>query len=176
MDLNGSQTEKNLIIAFEGESKARNKYTYFASKAKKEGLEEIAEIFLETANNEKEHAKIWFKLLNGGEINNTINNLKNSIETEKYEAEIMYKKFSDTAKKEGFEDVARLFSLICEIEKSHQERYEKLLNKLETKIMFEKDEDVVWECKNCGYHIKGKKAPKECPFCKHPQAYFIAEE
>ena len=166
----GTQTEKNLLAAFAGESQARNKYTYFASKAKKEGFEQIAELFLKTADNEKEHAKLWFKELNG--IGNTAENLAAAADGENYEWTDMYEGFAKTAEEEGFADLARKFRLVAAIEKRHEDRYRALLNNLKTAQVFEKSEVKVWECGNCGHIIIGTKAPDECPVCAHPQAYF----
>lgn len=166
----GTQTEKNLLAAFAGESQARNKYTYFASKAKKEGFEQIAELFLKTADNEKEHAKLWFKELNG--IGNTVENLAAAADGENYEWTDMYEGFAKTAEEEGFADLARKFRLVAAIEKRHEDRYRALLNNLKTAQVFEKSEVKVWECRNCGHIIIGTKAPDECPVCAHPQAYF----
>ena len=172
MELKGSKTEENLIKAFAGESGARNKYTYFASKAKKEGYEQIAAIFEETANNEKEHAKMWFKLLNGGEIKSTKENLKAAAEGENFEWTDMYKEFAKTAKEEGFDDIAFLFEEVAKIEKHHEERYLKLLDNINDNLVFSKNEEVVWICRNCGHVYVGKDAPKVCPVCNHPQSYF----
>ena len=172
MELKGSQTEKNLQAAFAGESQARNKYTYFASKARKEGYEQIAAIFEETANNEKEHAKMWFKLLEGGEVKSTAENLKAAAEGENYEWTDMYADFAKTAKAEGFDDIAALFEKVAKIEKSHEERYLKLLKNIEDKKVFSKDGDAIWVCRNCGHIIVGKSAPEICPVCSHPKAYF----
>ena len=172
MKLKGSKTEENLIKAFAGESGARNKYTYFASKAKKEGYEQIAAIFEETANNEKEHAKMWFKLLNGGEIKSTKENLKAAAEGENFEWTDMYKEFAKTAKEEGFNDIAFLFEEVAKIEKHHEERYLKLLGNINDNLVFSKNEEVVWICRNCGHVYVGKDAPKVCPVCNHPQSYF----
>ena len=172
MELKGSKTEENLIKAFAGESGARNKYTYFASKAKKEGYEQIAAIFEETANNEKEHAKMWFKLLNGGEIKSTKENLKTAAEGENFEWTDMYKEFAKTAKEEGFDDIAFLFEEVAKIEKHHEERYLKLLGNINDNLVFSKNEEVVWICRNCGHVYVGKDAPKVCPVCNHPQSYF----
>lgn len=172
MELKGSKTEKNLMEAFAGESQARNKYTYFASKAKKEGYEQIAAIFEETANNEKEHAKMWFKLLNGGEIKSTKENLKAAAEGENFEWTDMYKEFAKTAKEEGFDDIAFLFEEVAKIEKHHEERYLKLLGNINDNLVFSKNEEVVWICRNCGHVYVGKDAPKVCPVCNHPQSYF----
>ena len=166
----GTQTETNLLAAFAGESQARNKYTYFASKAKKEGFEQIAELFLKTADNEKEHAKLWFKELNG--IGNTAENLAAAADGENYEWTDMYEGFAKTAEEEGFADLARKFRLVAAIEKRHEDRYRALLNNLKTAQVFEKSEVKVWECRNCGHIIIGTKAPDECPVCAHPQAYF----
>ena len=166
----GTQTEKNLLAAFAGESQARNKYTYFASRAKKEGFEQIAELFLKTADNEKEHAKLWFKELNG--IGNTAENLAAAADGENYEWTDMYEGFAKTAEEEGFADLARKFRLVAAIEKRHEDRYRALLNNLKTAQVFEKSEVKVWECRNCGHIIIGTKAPDECPVCAHPQAYF----
>ena len=171
MELKGSQTEKNLQTAFAGESQARNKYTYFASKAKKDGYEQIAAIFEETANNEKEHAKMWFKLLNGG-IGTTEENLKAAAEGENYEWTDMYEGFAKTAEEEGFPELAAKFRAVGEIEKHHEERYRALLKNLETAQVFEKSEVKVWECRNCGHICVGVKAPEVCPVCNHPQSYF----
>ena len=172
MDLKGSKTEQNLMAAFAGESQARNKYTYFASKAKKEGYEQIAAIFEETANNEKEHAKMWFKLLEGGDIKSTASNLKAAAEGENYEWTDMYASFAKTAKEEGFERIAFLFEEVAKIEKEHEERYKKLLNNIEDELVFSSDGDAIWICRNCGHIVVGKSAPKVCPVCNHPQSYF----
>ncbi len=172
MELKGSKTEQNLMTAFAGESQARNKYTYFASKAKKEGYEQIASIFLETADNEKEHAKIWFKLLNGGDIPTTTENLKAAATGENYEWTDMYDEFAKTAKEEGFDKIAYLFEAVGKIEKEHEERYLKLLENVEDGLVFSKDGDKIWKCRNCGHICIGKEAPKVCPVCNHPQAYF----
>lgn len=172
MDLKGSQTEKNLAYAFAGESQARNKYTYFASKAKKEGFEQIAAIFLETAENEKEHAKLWFKALNGGEVPTTDVNLLAAADGENEEWTKMYKEFAEVARKEGFEQIALQFEGVAKIEKAHEERYRKLLDNLKTNRIFIASDVVVWKCRNCGHIHVGKESPKICPVCKHPQAYF----
>ena len=172
MELKGSKTEQNLMTAFAGESQARNKYTYFASKAKKDGYEQIAAIFEETANNEKEHAKIWFKLLNGGEIPSTTENLKAAAEGENYEWTDMYKEFAKVAKEEGFDHIAYLFEGVAKIEKEHEERYRKLLKNINDEVVFSSDGDTIWICRNCGHIHIGKKAPKVCPICNHPQSYF----
>ena len=169
-DLKGTKTEKNLMEAFAGESQARNKYTYFASKAKKEGYNQIAALFEETANNEKEHAKMWFKLLNG--IGTTEENLKAAAEGENYEWTDMYSTFAKEAKEEGFDEIAFLFEGVAKIEKAHEERYRKLLANVENGLVFSKDGDAIWECRNCGHIIIGKKAPEICPVCAHPKAYF----
>lgn len=170
-ELKGSKTEQNLWEAFAGESKARNKYTYYASKAKKEGYVQIAELFEETAANEKEHAKIWFKLLNDG-IGTTMDNLKDAAAGENYEWTDMYDKFAKEAREEGFDDIADLFEGVAAIEKEHEERYLKLLKNIEEGIVFSKDGDTIWKCKNCGHIHVGPKAPEICPVCAHPQAYF----
>ena len=166
----GTQTEKNLEAAFAGESQARNKYSYFASKAKKEGFEQIAEIFQKTADNEKEHAKLWFKELNG--IGDTAENLLAAAEGENYEWTDMYEGFAKTAEEEGFKELAIKFRMVAQIEKRHEERYHALLRNIETKEVFEKSEVKVWECRNCGHIVVGTKAPELCPTCAHPQAYF----
>lgn len=170
MELKGSKTEQNLRAAFSGESEARNKYTYFASVAKKEGYEQLAEIFQKTADNEKEHAKLWFKLLNG--IGSTAENLKNAAAGENYEWTDMYKTFADEAEAEGFLDIAAKFRMVAKIERSHEERYLALLNNVEMQKVFEKSEEIMWECRNCGHLVVGKKAPQICPVCAHPQSYF----
>ena len=170
MELKGSKTEQNLRAAFSGESEARNKYTYFASVAKKEGYQQIAAIFEQTANNEKEHAKMWFKELQG--IGTTADNLLSAAEGENYEWTDMYATFADEAEAEGFTEIAKRFRLVAEIEKSHEERYRALLNNVEMQAVFEKAEETMWECRNCGHLVMGKKAPEVCPVCKHPQAYF----
>ncbi len=172
MKLQGSQTEKNLQAAFAGESQARNKYTYFASKAKKEGYEQIAAIFLETAENEKEHAKLWFKYLEGGEVKSTIDNLKAAAAGENFEWTEMYKEFAEVARKEGFDEIACKFEGVAKIEKEHEERYRELLEKVEGKKVFIAKDVVIWKCRNCGHIHVGKEAPMLCPVCAHPQAYF----
>ena len=172
MELKGSKTEQNLMTAFAGESQARNKYTYYASKAKKDGYEQIAAIFEETANNEKEHAKMWFKLLEGGSVKSTPENLKAAAEGENYEWTDMYAGFAETAKEEGFDHIAFLFSEVAKIEKEHEERYKKLLKNIEDELVFSNDGDTIWVCRNCGHVVVGKKAPKVCPVCEHPQSYF----
>ncbi len=166
----GTQTQKNLEAAFAGESQARNKYTYFASVAKKEGYEQIAALFLKTAENEKEHAKMWFKEMEG--IGDTKANLESAAAGENYEWTDMYAGFAETAEKEGFSDLARKFRLVAAIEKHHEERYRALLNNVETAAVFEKSEVKVWECRNCGHIVVGTKAPEMCPTCAHPKAYF----
>ena len=166
----GTQTEQNLLAAFAGESQARNKYTYFASAAKKEGYEQIAELFLKTAENEKEHAKLWFKELNG--IGNTAENLEAAADGENFEWTDMYEDFAKTAEKEGFPELAAKFRGVAMIEKRHEERYRALLKNVETAKVFEKSEVKVWECRNCGHIVVGTKAPEVCPVCAHPQSYF----
>ena len=170
MNLKGTKTEKNLMAAFAGESQARNKYTYFASVAKKEGYQQIAEIFEKTANNEKEHAKLWFKAL--GELSDTATNLLHAAEGENYEWTDMYDGFAKDAEEEGFTALAAQFRMVAAIEKSHEERYRALLNNVEMKSVFEKSEEVMWECRNCGHLVIGKKSPEICPVCNHPQSYF----
>ena len=172
MELKGSKTEQNLMTAFAGESQARNKYTYFASKAKKEGYEQIAAIFQETADNEKEHAKMWFKLLNGGEIGTTAENLQAAADGENYEWTDMYAEFAKTAKEEGFTRIAYLFEEVAKIEKEHEERYLKLLENVKDGKVFEAGEVKIWKCRNCGHIVVGTKAPEVCPVCAHPKAYF----
>ncbi len=166
----GTQTEKNLMAAFSGESEARNKYTYFASVAKKQGFEQIAALFLKTAENEKEHAKLWFKELNG--LGDTAENLVSAAEGENYEWTDMYAGFAETAEKEGFPELAHRFRLIAAVEKHHEERYRALLHNIETAEVFAKSEVKVWECRNCGHIVVGTSAPEVCPACNHPQAYF----
>ena len=166
----GTQTEKNLEAAFAGESMARNKYTYFASKAKKDGFEQISALFLKTADNEKEHAKLWFKELDG--IGSTAENLGAAADGENYEWTDMYREFAETAEKEGFTELAEKFRGVAEIEKDHEERYRALLKNVEAQKVFEKSEVKVWECRNCGHIVVGTKAPEICPVCAHPQAYF----
>lgn len=172
MDFKGSRTEANLLAAFAGESQARNKYTYYASAARKEGYQQIADIFEETADNEKEHAKLWFKYLHNGEVPKTAENLKDAAAGENYEWTDMYKKFAEVADEEGFTEIAEAMRQVAKIEKGHEERYNALLKNVQDKKVFEKDEVVVWICRNCGHVHVGKSAPKECPTCKHPQAYF----
>lgn len=172
MELKGTKTEQNLMAAFAGESQARNKYTYFASKAKKDGYEQIAAIFEETANNEKEHAKMWFKELNGGQVPSTVDNLKAAADGENYEWTNMYEDFAKTAEEEGFVEIAKKFRGVAAIEKNHEERYRKLLKNIEDAKVFSKDGDQIWICRNCGHVVIGKNAPEICPVCSHPQAYF----
>lgn len=171
-ELKGSKTEQNLQTAFAGESQARNKYTYFASKAKKDGYVQIANIFEETAANEKEHAKMWYKLLNGGQIGSTADNLVEAANGENFEWTDMYANFAKEAKEEGFEEIAFLFEEVAKIEKEHEERYRKLLANIQGDLVFSRDGDVVWQCSNCGHICVGKKAPEVCPVCAHPQSYF----
>ena len=170
MELKGTKTEKNLMEAFAGESQARNKYTYFASVAKKEGYEQIAALFQKTADNEKEHAKLWFKALKG--IGSTAENLAAAAEGENYEWTDMYDKFAREAEEEGFTELAAQFRMVAAIEKAHEERYRALLSNVEMKAVFEKSDEIMWECRNCGHLVIGKKAPDVCPTCKHPQSYF----
>ena len=170
MELKGSKTEKNLMAAFAGESQARNKYTYFASEAKKEGYEHIAAIFEATANNEKEHAKLWFKEL--GELGTTAQNLLAAAEGENYEWTDMYDTFAKEAEEEGFKKIAAKFRMVAAIEKTHEERYRKLLSNVEMQQVFEKAEETIWECRNCGHLVMGKKAPEVCPVCVHPKSFF----
>ena len=172
MELNGSKTLENLKTAFAGESQARNKYTYFASKAKKEGYEQIAAIFEETAGNEKEHAKMWFKYIEGGEIKDTISNLNQAADGENYEWTDMYDEFARVAEEEGFKEIAQKFKMVGEIEKHHEERFRKLLKNIDDEVVFSSDEDTIWICRNCGHVVIGKKAPAVCPVCAHPQSYF----
>lgn len=172
-DLKGTKTEKNLEEAFCGESKARNKYTFFAQKARKEGYIYIADIFDKTAENEKQHAKIWLRLLNGGEFSDTLSNLQAAASAENYEWEDMYARFAKEAKEEGFDKISHLFETIRTIEKSHMERYNKLADLLINKKLYKAEKSVTWECSKCGYHYNGTEAPEICPFCKHPQEYFF---
>jgi len=172
MELKGSRTEKNLASAFAGESQARNKYTYFASKAKKEGYEQIAAIFLETADNEKEHAKLWFKYLEGGEIKSTAENLAAAAAGENYEWTDMYAGFAKVAHEEGFEEIATKFEMVAKIEKTHEERYKKLLDNVKGGKVFISKDIVIWKCRNCGHIVIGKNAPMICPVCGHPQSFF----
>ena len=175
MELKGSRTEANLMTAFAGESQARNKYTYYASKAKKDGYVQIAQIFEETANNEKEHAKIWFKLLHDGGVPSTVENLKDAAAGENYEWTEMYAEFAVVAKEEGFNDIAALFEMVAKIEKDHEERYKKLLANIEGGLVFSRDGDMMWICSNCGHVHFGKEAPELCPVCAHPKAYFMVK-
>ncbi len=173
MEFKGSKTEANLWEAFGGESKARNRYTFYASQAKKEGYEQIAGIFEETANNEKEHAKLWFKYLNGGKVGeNTHENLKAAAAGEHYEWTDMYKHMAETAQQEGFTEIANTMRRVAEVEKQHEERYAKLIKNLDENLVFQCKEDTVWVCRNCGYVFVGKEAPAVCPACRHPRAYF----
>ena len=176
MDFKGSKTEKNLMDAFAGESKARNMYTYFAARARKDGFEQIARIFEETGNNEKEHAKIWYKYLIGGAIKDTKTNLETSIKSEHYEWTEMYKNYANVAREEGFEDIAQHFEHVAAVEKFHNERYEKILKAMNNGETFKRDKKVVWECANCGYHIASENAPEICPLCEHPKAFFFNKE
>ena len=171
-ELKGTKTEKNLQEAFAGESQARNKYTYFASKARKDGYEQIAAIFEETANNEKEHAKMWFKLLEGGAVRSTRENLKAAAEGENYEWTDMYDRMAQEAEEEGFHEIAEKFRGVGAIEKHHEERYRKLLQNIEDALVFSREGDAIWVCHNCGHVVVGKQAPKVCPVCAHPQSYF----
>ena len=170
--LKGTQTEKNLMAAFAGESQARNKYSYFASQAKKDGYEQIAAIFEETANNEKEHAKMWFKLLHDGKVPSTVENLKDAASGENYEWTDMYKGFAETARKEGFKEIAEKFEGVAKIEAEHEKRYLKLLENVKDGVVFSRSGDTICTCRNCGHIVIGKKAPDVCPVCNHPQAYF----
>ncbi|MDR0410981.1 MAG: rubrerythrin family protein [Treponema sp.] len=172
MDLKGSKTEKNLQAAFAGESQARNKYTYYAGKAEKEGYQQIAELFRETADNEKEHAKLWFKLLHNDDIPDTATNLKDAAAGENYEWTDMYAGFEKDAREEGFTAIAALFKAVAAIEKAHEERYRKLLANVEGGLVFSRDGDQVWQCANCGHIVVGKKAPELCSVCKHPKSFF----
>ena len=172
MELKGSKTAANLAFAFAGESQARNKYDYFASRAKKDGYEQIAAIFEETANQEKEHAKMWFKLLEGGAIRPTADNLRAAAEGENYEWTEMYRQMAQDAREEGFDDIAAVMEGVALVEKAHEERYRKLLANVEGGLVFSRDGDVIWQCANCGHIVVGKKAPEICPVCDHPQAYF----
>ena len=171
-DLQGTITQANLLAAFAGESQARNKYTYFAGKAEKDGFEQIAEIFRETAHNEQEHAEIWFKLLNGGEISDTATNLGDAADGENYEWTNMYKTFAEEAREEGFDHIAFLFDSEAKIEKEHEERFRKLLENVENGLVFSRDEEKIWICSNCGNIVIGKEAPNQCPVCKKPKGYF----
>ena len=171
-DLKGTKTEKNLMEAFAGESQARNKYTYFASKAKKEGYEQIAAIFLETAGNEKEHAELWFKYLNGGQLNDTVANLLEAADGENFEWTDMYDRMAKEADEEGFKEIAAKFRMVGAIEKHHEERYRKLAQNIKDGVVFSRDGDCIWVCRNCGHVVIGKKAPEICPCCLHAQSYF----
>ena len=172
MEFKGSRTEANLMAAFAGESQARNKYDYYASQAKKDGYVQIAAIFEETAKNEKEHAKLWFKLLHGGKVPTTTVNLKDAADGENFEWTDMYRKFAEEARAEGFEDIAKQFEGVAAIEKEHEERYRKLLNNIEGGLVFSREGDMIWQCSNCGHVHIGKQAPEVCPVCNHPQSYF----
>ena len=172
MELKGSKTEQNLMNAFAGESQARNKYTYFASQARKEGYEQIASIFEETANNEKEHAKLWFKELNGGSVPSTLDNLNDAANGENYEYTTMYSDFAKEAREEGFDRIADLFERVGEIEKEHENRYRKLIDNIEKELVFSSEGDTIWICRNCGHVVIGKKAPLVCPVCAHKQSFF----
>ena len=172
MEFKGSRTEANLMAAFAGESQARNKYDYYASQAKKDGYVQIAAIFEETAKNEKEHAKLWFKLLHGGKVPTTTVNLKDAADGENFEWTDMYKKFAEEARAEGFEDIARQFEGVAAIEKEHEERYRKLLANIEGGLVFSREGDMIWQCSNCGHIHIGRQAPEVCPVCNHPQSYF----
>ena len=171
-ELKGSQTEQNLRTAFAGESQAHTKYLYYASKAIKDGYVQIGKLFEETARNEKEHAKIWFKYLHGGEVPDTLTNLADAAAGENYEWTDMYAGFAKTAKEEGFDDIAFLFEKVAAIEKTHEERYRVLLENIKGGLVFSRDEDMIWECTNCGHIVIGKKAPEVCPVCNHPQSFF----
>lgn len=173
MNLKGSKTEKNLEEALCGESKARNKYTYYAKQAKKDGYEQISRIFEETAENEKAHAKIWFKLLNEGEISDTVKNLEEAVSSENYEWTEMYSNFAKEAKEEGFDDISKLFELVATVEKMHNERYARLLDNIKNQKVFSKDKKIKWECTNCGYSYTGEKALEICPVCSHNTGYFM---
>ncbi len=171
-ELKGTKTEKNLWEAFAGESQARNKYTYYASQAKKDGYEQMAAIFEETAANEKEHAKLWFKALHGGKVPTTIDNLKDAADGENYEWTDMYERMAREADEEGFHEIAEQMRGVGAIEKEHEERYRKLLKNIEDAVVFSKEGDCIWVCRNCGHVVIGKKAPERCPVCNHPQSYF----
>lgn len=171
-ELKGTKTEKNLMDAFAGESQARNKYTYYASKARKDGYEQIAALFEETAGNEKEHAKLWFKYLNGGEIPSTVENLKDAAAGENYEWTDMYDRMAKEADEEGFKEIAAKFRMVGAIERHHEERYRKLVQNIEEGVVFSRDGDRIWKCRNCGHIVVGKKAPEVCPVCNHPWSYF----
>ena len=174
-DLKGSKTEQNLMTAFAGESQAHTKYQYYASKAKKDGYVQMSEIFLETSRNEKEHAKLWFKYLHGGEVPTTSQNLEDAANGENYEWTDMYDTFAKEAREEGFLEIAHKFEMVAAIEKHHEERYRKLLKNIEDEVVFSREGDVVWQCSNCGHIVIGKKAPGVCPVCNHPQSYFQIE-
>ena len=176
MELKGSKTEQNLLAAFAGESQARNKYTYYASQAKKDGYNQIADIFEESANNEKEHAKIWFKILHGDKIGGTLDNLKDGADGENYEHTVMYPGFAKEAKEEGFTKIAALFDMVAKIEKEHEERYLKLIENLSGDKIFKKDSKVKWICANCGHEIISEKSPELCAVCSHPKAYFKVKD
>lgn len=175
MDIKGSKTEKNLLAAFAGESQARNKYTYFASVAKKEGYNQIADIFEDSANNEKEHAKVWFKCLNGGSVGKTEENLQKAINGENDEWTSMYKDFASVAREEGFTEIAKKFEMVAEVEKKHEERFKEQLTALKKETLFKKDKKIMWICENCGYVHYGESAPEVCPLCSHPKGYFKAK-
>ena len=172
MEFKGSRTEANLMAAFAGESQARNKYDYYASQAKKDGYVQIAALFEETALNEKEHAKLWFKLLHGGKVPTTTVNLGDAADGEHFEWTDMYAQFAREAREEGFEDIARQFEGVAAIEKAHEERYRKLLQNIEDGVVFSREGDMIWQCRNCGHICVGKQAPEVCPVCNHPQSYF----
>lgn len=171
-NIKGTKTEQNLMTAFAGESQARNKYTYYASQAKKDGYVQIAKLFEETATNEQEHAKIWFKLLHNGAVPDTMTNLADAAAGENYEWTDMYAGFAKTAREEGFERIAALFDMVAKIEKEHEERYRKLLKNIQDNVVFSREGDTIWQCANCGHIVIGKKAPDVCPVCAHPQSYF----
>ncbi|MDY5969801.1 MAG: rubrerythrin family protein [Bacteroidales bacterium] len=171
-ELKGTKTEKNLMDAFAGESQARNKYSYYASKAKKDGYEQIAALFEETAQNEKEHAKLWFKYLHDGEVPDTMANLKDAADGENYEWTDMYARMAREAHEEGFEEIAKKFEMVAAIEKHHEERYRKLLKNIQDAVVFSREGDAIWVCRNCGHVVVGKKAPQLCPVCMHPQSFF----
>ncbi len=170
--LKGTKTEKNLMEAFSGESQARNKYSYYASKARKDGYEQIAALFEETANNEKEHAKLWFKYLHDGEVPDTMTNLKDAADGENYEWTDMYDRMAKEAEEEGFDEIAFRFRAVAAIERHHEERYRRLLQNIEEGIVFSRDDDRIWICRNCGHIVVGKKAPEVCPVCAHPKSFF----
>ena len=176
MEFKGSKTEKNLMEAFAGESQARNKYTYFASQAKKDGYVQIAAIFEETAANEKEHAKMWYKYLNGGSVSDTAANLLDAAEGENYEWTDMYDRMAKEAREEGFTEIAAKFEAVGKVEKEHEARYRKLLENVKDGLVFSRDQEMIWQCSNCGHIVVGKKAPEVCPVCSHPQSYFEVHE